>query len=655
MKSLKLCALTLSASLALLAEAIPSKIFADHAVLHQSKNTPVFGKANPGEDVTVTIAGKKATTKANAEGKWLVRLDISNVGHGPFTMTVNDKTYKDILVGEVWLCSGQSNMEFRLSSEQNAKDIIAKSTNPKIRLFDMPRVASTTPLDDVQGSWKLCDPTTVPSFSAVGYLFGRDIHAVIKKPIGLIDNSWGGSAAEAWLSKEALAKTPPKSVQWTESSLNAYLTFEQRADKFLADNEKWLAAVGRTEPTETQPPQNATWTKDVALQNCTLPGNSVVWLKAPFALSNEARKRDYRIRLSKLSAPFAFFLDGKLLATSNFKQTVYGDPVDIVIKANTLSAGKHEVTLRLWCTEHRHKITSRPVLTYGPLARKIWQMTHTPLPKLTRQQEKDRPRRPWYRSAPSHVPAQLFNALIYPLFPYAINGCLWYQGCTNSGRYDTYPAVIQALIKEWRKGFESEFPFYYCQLASYKAKDNNPNNAGWANIRRGQEGALELPKTGQAILIDVGEAVDIHPIDKETVSARLAAIALNKTYGFKDLPYSGPIAKATTIEGNKIRVSFDFIHGGLVAKPVPDFHWLVKARKQKEKLVRNSPNSQLEGFAIAGADGKFFWADATIDGDTVVVSSPNVPKPVKVRYAWQSNPTCNLFNKAGFPAAPFEK
>lgn len=654
----KLLASLLALPLLMQADVKLPSIFSDHAVLARSAKTPVFGKADPGEAVTVSVAGLTQSTKADANGKWRVNFNLQNAPEGPFELKINGKnaiTLKDILVGEVWLCSGQSNMGFQVRSEQNAKNIIANSKNSKIRLFKISLRSSVKPLDDVRGTWKVCDPTTVPSFSAVGYLFGRDVQAVIKKPVGLIDNAWGGSAAESWMTMDALSKTGEKSVTWSQRTWDTYVNYDTNAANYIAEYEKWLASVGRTEPTENQPPQNATWKKNVRITGSRYRGNAVLWFKTTLDLSENDVKRNYRIQAGQLGAPVAFFLDGKQIAKTTHKHAVYGQWATATIKANTVKPGKHELLVRVWCTDDSHRTHYRAARLNGKEVGNIWEMTYTDLPKLTPEQAKARPIRPDFLADANKVPALLYNALIYPILPYAINGCVWYQGCTNAGRYDTYPAVIQGMINEWRKGFESDFPFYYCQLANFQAKNSDPNNVGWANIRRGQEGALALPKTGQAILIDVGEARDIHPIDKETVGARLAAIALNKDYGFKDLPYSGPVAKKTTVEGNKIRVAFDFVHGGLVAKQLPENYWIVKVRNQEEKLVRNSPNSQIEGFAIAGADGKFVWADAVIDGDTVVVSSPKVANPVKVRYAWQSNPTCNLYNKAGFPAAPFEK
>ena len=250
---------------------------------------------------------------------------------------------------------------------------------------------------------------------------------------------------------------------------------------------------------------------------------------------------------------------------------------------------------------------------------------------------------------------RLFNGCIYGLLPYAIDGVIWYQGETNAGRYSEYAALQRALVADWRKHFESpELPFYWCSLANFQAKNANANAVEtWAKFRDAQTAALDVPFTGQAMLIDVGESNSIHPIDKETPGERLAAIALANVYG-KKVPFTGPSMTKVVREKNKLRISFKDIEGGLCAKAVPEFYYENKAHERKAKLVRNSPDTQLEGFAICGKDGKWFWADeAVIDGDTVVVSSRKIAEPVAVRYAWQNNPNCNLYNKAGFPAVPF--
>ena len=279
----------------------------------------------------------------------------------------------------------------------------------------------------------------------------------------------------------------------------------------------------------------------------------------------------------------------------------------------------------------------------------------TAYPALTEAQRTARPKRPAVRPAENKTPEMLYNGLIYPLLPYAISGAVWYQGCANSGRPDRYPTAIRAMINQWRHDFGSEFPFYYCQLANYLPKNSDPNNAGWALIRQGQEGALTLPKTGQAILIDIGEAGDIHPLNKLTAAERLSSVALHDTYGFEDMPFSGPRFVSKSVQDGKLLLTFSHTYGGLVAKPLPATYDVAKTRHETKPLVRNSPDSEVEGFAVCGRDGKWVWANAKIDGDKITVWSDAVKDPVKVRYAFQSNPTCNLYNKAGFPAGPFEK
>ena len=637
---------------------VPS-FFGDHAVLARSSRTTVFGKADPGEKVEVRIAGQTATTTTSEQGRWRVALDLSQAPDGPHTLTIagtNTLTFKDILIGEVWLCSGQSNMGFALRSEQNAKQLIDESANDSIRLFKVRLNASITPLDDVKGAWTVCSPKTVPHFSAVGYLFGRDIQKVLKRPVGLIDNAWGGSAAEAWMTLDALhALNVPKVTEWSDRTWNTYVNYKETAEAYVATYAKWLAAVGRDEPTQTTPPADAKWQEKLNLNGRTMPGHALVWFRHTFSLTPEEAAKPINIQLGQLAAPVAIFVDGVQVGKTSHLDAVYGRWANARLKPNALKAGQHELLVRVWCTEDRPRNHYRAGKINNREIGSNWAMTSTPLPKLTQEQLGARPQRPAFIEDANKVPALLYNALIHPLMPLALSGCVWYQGCTNAGRADTYASVIQGMIREWRQGFETDFPFYYCQLANFLDKSNNPNSIGWAAIRHGQEGALQLPKTGQAVIIDVGEAKDIHPLDKTTVAARLAALALNQTYGLTSLPCSGPVAQTAIRDGDgRVRITFSHVYDGLEARPVPAQHWLCKARQQQAPLVRNSPDSQLEGFAVAGPDGQFVWADARIDGHDVIVWSAKVPQPTTIRYAWQSNPTCNLYNRPGFPAAPFE-
>ena len=645
--------------LALFADVKMNALFTEHAVLARSEKTPVYGKADAGEEVTVEIGGVKASTKAGSDGKWRVNLDLRQVGEGPFELVVSGKNQikvADVLVGEVWLCSGQSNMQFQLRRAEGAPELIAASANPKIRLFQFVIHSSVTPEEEPKGSWCVVGPKNVGNFSAVGYLFGKKIQEELKCPVGLINNSWGGSGVEAWVTLDYL-KGNPELAKWSEQSHSKYVEYPKNLANYLKALEAWKKECGLAEPPpEELPPADAVWTPKQTIQAKNSFGPAIIWYRKKIKLPSSFTKQGGSFNFFQHGTDATFYLDGKVIGHTTPEGTVQGSSVlSKRFAPNELTPGEHEYAVRYFCVYDDfptlrlgYSLPGKNSLNAG------FERTVIPLKALTDAQKAARPKRPGFNQDVNKVPELLYNALIHPLKPYRISGTVWYQGCTNAGRPWQYPAAIQGLIKEWRRDFECEFPFYYCQLANYTSKVADPNVQGWADIRAGQEGALELPKTGQAILIDCGEARDIHPLDKTTPANRLAAVALAKTYG-KNIPYSGPVFKGKSVENGKMRVTFDFTDGGLVAKPLPEKYFNAKIRKSEAKLVRNSPNSQLEGFALAGADGKWFWADAKIDGNSVLVWSEKVPAPVNVRYAYQSNPTCNLYNGAGFPAGGFSK
>ena len=461
-------------------------IFSDHAVLAKKAKVPVFGKADPGEKVVVEFNKQTRETVAGQNGKWRVDLNLADSPEGPFELKVNNIVVKDVIVGEVWLCSGQSNMQFGLVSSAGRKEACAKPAGSRLRTFNVKRNSSKVPLEDMQGAWIYASAKGSLSFTGVGYFFGRKLLEEINRPIGLINASWGGTDLSAWVSWEALANVP---------------TALERSKK-----------------------------KDAA----NLPS--------------------------------------------------------------------------------REKVK----------------------------------------------PTRLYNAMICPVIPYGLNGVIWYQGERNSRHAFDYAALTRELVALWRKNFEfPEMPFYWCNLAAYRPKDSDPNAvSNWALLREQQTMALDVPFTGQAILTDAGESHNIHPRDKKTPGERLAAIALANVYG-KKVPFAGPSATKFVRKGSKIVISFKDIEGGLVSVVPAEYSYDTRGkngRPKSAKIVRNSPNTQVEGFAVCGKDGKYFWADeAVIDGDTVIVSSTKVADPVGVRYAWAQNPTASLYNKAGFPAVPFQK
>ncbi|MCX5759171.1 MAG: sialate O-acetylesterase [Candidatus Hydrogenedentes bacterium] len=478
------------------AVSVPS-VIGSHAVLQQGKPIPIWGKATPGEEIAVTFNGKTFKATTGADGKWLVKLPKAKAG-GPYDLSIagKDNTLKfdDVLVGEVWVASGQSNMQMAVNGTNNAKAEIASAKFPNIRLFSVKRTVATQPQDNCEAAWTACTPESVPDFSAVAFYFGREVHKALNVPVGLIHTSWGGTPAESWTSRAMLESAPELKdivVKW---------------DKTLADYPAAKTAY------------------DAAM---------VEWQKTA-----DKAKADGQPEPKKPGAP----------------------------------AG---------------------------------------------------PDSPWLASG-------LYNAMIAPLVPYAIQGAIWYQGESNAGRAYQYRKLFPAMIEDWRKAWgEGPFQFYFVQLANFTKRLPDPGDSDWAELREAQTMTLKLPNTGMALAIDIGDADDIHPRNKQDVGKRLALNALAKAY-HKDVVFSGPMYKSMQVKGNKALLSFDHADGGLVAK-----------------------NGTLKSFAVAGDDKKFVWADAAIEGKTVVVSSSKVPKPVAVRYGWAHNPECNFYNGAGLPASPF--
>jgi sialate O-acetylesterase len=490
------CMIVLAAG-ALQADVRLPALIGDNMVLQRGLPLKVWGWADPGEKVAVSLCGQKAEATANDKGQWLATLPAVAEAGGPFEMTVAGKnmlTLKNLLIGEVWVCSGQSNMQWAVNSTKNAAEEIAAANYPSIRLFRVPNVTSQVPLDDVKSAWQECTPQNIPGFTAVGYFFGRDLHQALKVPVGLIASSWGGTCAEAWS---------------TVDSLKADKDFDQ---------------------------QFTNWDKTIA---------------------------DYPQNLEKYKA--------------------------------AMEAWKKEV-------------------------------------EQAKAEGKPQPRQPYAPNGPDspNRPGNLYQGMIAPLVNYAIRGAIWYQGESNAGRAYTYRKLLPLMIADWRKAWGLDFGFYIVSLANYTPRKWEPAESAWAELREAQSMTAAMPNNGLAVTIDVGEAADIHPRDKQTVGQRLALQAQGHTYGM-DVPCDSPRYAGMSIEGNKIRLRFEHTYGGLVAKD----------------------SRRAIGFAIAGADKKFVFASAHIEGDTVVVHSRHVKEPVAVRYAWFENPRCNLYNKAGLPADPF--
>jgi len=484
-------------------------VIGDHMVLQQKQSDPIWGWDTPGTKVTVHFADQTKSGEAGQDGRWSVKLDPMNANATPQVMTISGtskKELQDILIGEVWMCSGQSNMGFTVNGDWNGDIQSASSTLPNLRLIKVPNVGTQELKNDFKGEWKSSTPESSKPFTAVGFFFGRYLHQILNVPVGLIDNSWGGSAAEAWIRRDTIEKDP--------------------RFKLLMDG------THQREASSTSP-------------------------KA---------KADYEAQLEKWK-----------------KDTE-------AMKAAGLKPGQQ-------------------------------------LPRAPGSPEA-------YLNGNAR-PGNIFAGVVNPTLGYGMKGVIWYQGESNAGRAYEYRALFPFMIEQWRKEWkQGDFPFYWVQLADFMAEKPEPGDSAWAELRESQTRTMSLPNTGEAVIIDLGEANDIHPKHKFDVASRLVRWALVKDYGQKFF-YRSPEFKSMTVNGNKAVLTIDCFGSAL-------------------RTVDTMNPVEAKGFAVCGEDKKWHVAKATIVGnDHVEVTCSEVAAPVAVRYAWADNPVCNLYSKDGLPVNPF--
>ena len=617
-------------------------LFGDHLVLQRDARVPIWGWASPGTKVTVGFAGQKKTGVAQADGKWMVRLSPMPASGEPRSLTVTSsaggrtETVQDVLVGDVWLCSGQSNMEMGIGA-CNVPEEIAKADFPQIRLVTIPKRVETKPIETVSCQWSRCTPKSVSEggwggFSAAGFFFGRKLHQELNIPIGLIHSSWGGTIAEAWTSSEALRPLADFNQRLDQVAAKA----QGQPQDFTAEYEAWAR---KNDPGTAQnwaaPESDASSWKTVTMpqpfEKAGLPDfDGIVWFRRAFDLPADWAGQSLTLGLGPIDDIDTTWVNGiKVGQVNRYDQNrVYTVPVQ------ALKPGKNVISVRVLDTGGDGGFTGKPeqmfIKPVGDAKAPIslvgaWQMKDsTPFAKLPAPPSSPDPNNP-------NVVTVLYNGMIAPLLPYAIKGAIWYQGESNADRAEQYRRLLPAMISDWRHRFGvGEFPFYIVQLAAFQDISPLPRENNWAELREAQAlTAKNLRHCGLAVATDIGNAKDIHPKNKAEVGRRLALVALAKDYG-KKIDYSGPWYKSMQVRGDSIRLAFDHLDGGLVAQ-----------------------GGNLKGFAIAGEDHNFVWAKAVIEGNNVIVSSPEVLKPVAVRYAWDINPIGNFFNQAGLPAVPF--
>ncbi|GAB3809446.1 sialate O-acetylesterase [Spirosoma humi] len=620
-----------------LAEVHLPNVFGSHMVLQRRKPVPVWGWAEAGEKVTVTLDKQTKTAKAGKDGKWRVTLDAMEAG-GPYQLLVKGKsntiTFDDVLAGEVWICSGQSNMEWPLGSAANAKTEIPVANYPTIRQLLVKKDISLTPKDNIEGSWSVCTPTTAPQFTAVGYFFAKQLQKELNVPIGLINTSWGGTHSETWTSREAMnqheelrlvaSKLPTTSeevIQRGAARTQALIKAQQGSLPSAADEQSWASATLNDSDWKTMNmPGDWEWGGLPTL-------DGVVWFRQDIVIPEGANSQKMVLYMDSVADNDSTFVNGQLIgSTKGGKARAYAVPDGL------LKPGRNEIAIRVTDTGGSGGLMGRPEelklanssLTI-PLAGK-WKYRVANVFASS------------YKPGPNTFATQLFNAMINPLIPYAVAGAIWYQGESNAGRAYQYRKTFPLMIQDWRQHWGYDFPFLFVQLASYNAANGDSRRGStWAELREAQTQTLQLPNTGMAVTSDIGERTDIHPKNKLDVGNRLAAeamrVAYHKSAENGNEASRGPQVNKMTVENGRAILTFSNVGSGLVAKDKYGY---------------------LRGFEVAGADQKFYYAKAEIKGNSVIVHADSVATPVAVRYGWaDDNGDVNLYNQENFPAIPF--
>ncbi|MFH6936298.1 sialate O-acetylesterase [Flavobacterium sp. FlaQc-30] len=633
MKS-KITLLVFLLSFAINAQIKLPRLISDGMILQRDAKVNIWGWASPNEKVELEFNRKTYKTKTAQDGKWSIQLPSQKAG-GPFEMTLkgsNTIVLKNILFGDVWLCSGQSNMELPMERiKDKYKDIVAKASNSNIRQFLVPDeyYFEKERTDFSSGSWIEANPTSVLQFTGVGYFFASEIYEKYKIPIGLINSSLGGSPAESWISEEGIKKFPDYYAE--------YLKFKDgKLEKQIDENDRKVSSDWYKLLNQTDTGLKNKWANSVDISDwktMSIPGywadgelgntNGSVWFKREFTLE-KIKGSQAKLILGRIVDADSVFVNGNFVGTTSYQYP----PRIYSFNANVLKEGKNEITIRVISNSGRGGfVTDKPYeLSIGDKTIDLkgnWSYKlgskMLPLPGQTFVRWK---------------PVGLYNAMIAPLKNYPIKGVLWYQGEANTKKPSEYFALMETLITNWRTLFRQEkLPFLLVQLPNFMEPKPEPAESNWTALRQQQLNTLKVPNTGLAVAIDLGEWNDIHPLNKYDVGKRLSLQARKLVYGEKNLAASGPLYKSIKKEGNKLILSFSNVGTGLVIKN----------------------GNELKEFAIAGTDGKFIWAKAVIKGDKIIVSNDSVADPVKVRYAWADNPTeANLYNNEGLPASPFE-
>lgn len=624
-------------------------IFSDHMVLQRERPINIWGHADAGQTVSVRLADQHAQAVADASGQWVVKLASIAQGEN-LTLTVaagNTIELRDILIGDVWICSGQSNMEWSVAQSNNANQEIAAADLPKIRLFRMAKAYADAPQDDVRGQWVVCAAETVGTFSAVGFFFGRDVHQATDIPQGLIDNSWGATPAEPWTEIETLRAVPALRPLVEKVEKESPAMVQERYESQL---KQWAELMRQTVYTENKGLTSKFADADLddsPWKTMPLPGNwektlnlefdGALWVRKEVNLPADWSGKALQLSLGGIDDWEETFFNGQRVGGIGPEagggawnvQRNYSIPPSLV------HAGRNVIAVRVFdygapggfggTAQSMHLSRKENPVATLPLAGD-WKYSieeELKVPAATIPPAPIPPR-------PQDAPGRLFNALIHPIVQFPIKGVAWYQGENNAQRPAEYRTLLPAMIQSWRRAWGEEFPFLIVQLANFGKEWTDPCAPDdWAELREAQWlTARSLPHCHLVVTIDVGESKDIHPRDKQTVGRRLALQAMKNVYQ-QEVIASGPEYRIMTIEEDRIRLQFDHAAG-------------LHNRRPAAKSI-----------AIAGKDKIFHWANMTVVGESLIVWSDQVPRPVAARYAWGASPPATLYNGAGLPAVPF--
>lgn len=611
------------------------RLISDGMILQRDATTKLWGWATPGEQVILTFNQKEFKTFSDRAGNWSIPLPPQKAG-GPYTITLKGKntvTVKDVLFGDVWVCSGQSNMELPLQRVRyQYPDVIAKANNPFIRQFEVRDGYNfKAPNEDVPaGQWIPATPEHILKFSAVAYFFAEDLYQAYKIPIGLINTALGGSPAEAWISEGALKQFPTHWAELQKFKDQSLIEGIEAGDRQRQNN--WYAELNSKDEGLQQGWRNPTL-NDGDWQPIEVPGywdktplgkaNGAVWFRKEVAVPKSDAGQPAELLLGRIVDADSVFVNGRFVGATSYQYP----PRRYTIPAGVLTEGKNVVVVKVISNSGSGGFV--PDKPYQLLIKNnTIDLTGTWKYKLGARME-PLPGQTFVR----WKPAGLFNAMVAPLVNYSVKGVTWYQGESNTDRWAEYKSLMQTLITDWRTHWQkANLPFLFVQLPNFMEPQPTPAESNWAQLRQAQLETLSLPHTGMAVAIDLGEWNDIHPLNKKDVGKRLALQAKQVAYGNNKITASGPLFQSVQKNGSQLVVHFSNVDGGLVAKG----------------------GGALKHFAIAGSDNKFYWANAQIKGNTIVAWSEAVNDPLVIRYAWADNPQgANLYNKAGLPAAPF--